>query len=143
MWAPLPALQLLPGQKERPPLPDSANVWTLMGFWALLQAWGPQAHTALWEWPFCSPPSGRDHTHPASKIAWFALALCGHRCRPCLRCKQIRLLGPRCLCHSSLYTEVYFVLKLLAFCLFSKLTLQKWKLPHFYFNLNYPAESLI
>ena len=26
------------------------------------------------------------------------------------------------------------------FCLFSKLTLQKWKLPHFCFNLNHPAE---
>lgn len=81
--------------------------------------------------------------HPGRKIAWFALILCGHRCWPRFRHKQILLLGPRCLYHRSLYTEVYFVLKLLAFFgLFSKLTLQKWKLPHFYFNLKHPAECL-
>lgn len=28
------------------------------------------------------------------------------------------------------------------FCLLSKLTLQNWKLPHFYFNLKHPAEYL-
>lgn len=53
-------------------------------------------------------------SHPGSRIAWFALILCGHRCWPCFRCKQILLLGPLYLYHSSLYTKVYFALKLLA-----------------------------
>lgn len=39
----------------------------------------------------------------------------GFRCWPCLRSKQTLLLGPHCLDHGSLYTKVYFVLKLLAF----------------------------
>lgn len=41
--------------------------------------------------------------------------LYGFRCWPCLRSEQTLLLGPRCLDHGSLYTKVYFVLKLLAF----------------------------
>lgn len=35
-----------PQSERKAPLIDAANVWTLMGFWALLQAWGLQAHTA-------------------------------------------------------------------------------------------------
>ena len=39
----------------------------------------------------------------------------GFRCWPCLRSGQTLLLGPHCLDRGSLYTKVYFVLKLLAF----------------------------
>lgn len=40
--------------------------------------------------------------------------LYGFRCWPCLR-RNRPSAGPRCLDHGSLYTKVYFVLKLLAF----------------------------
>lgn len=39
-------LAAAPPSERKAPLIDAANVWTLMGFWALLQAWGFQAHAA-------------------------------------------------------------------------------------------------
>lgn len=52
-------------------------------------------------------------SHHGNRIVWFALILFGHRCWPCLTCKPILLLGPHYLYYSSLYTKVYFALKLL------------------------------
>lgn len=39
-------LTAAPQSERKAPLGDAANVWALMGFWALLQAWGLQAHAA-------------------------------------------------------------------------------------------------
>lgn len=61
------------------------------------------------------PAGGDQIPHYGNETAWFTLMLCGFRCWSCLRSKQILLLGLCCLYHRSLYTRVYFVLKLLAF----------------------------
>lgn len=105
----------LQSEGKTPQLWDTADVWTVMGFRVLLQASGGAGLAQTASVGMVCPAGGDQIPHYGNETAWFTLMLCGFRCWSCLRSKQILLLGLRCLYHRSLYTQVYFVLKLLAF----------------------------
>lgn len=134
----------LQSEGKTPQLWDTADVWTVMGFRVLLQASGGGRgwpRLLLWGWSVLLEEI-RSHT---TEMRLHGSPSCSVDSDAGLASEANRSF---CWVFAAFITEVFILEYTLCwnywlFCLFSKLTLQKWKLPHFYFNLKLPAECLI